>query len=635
MLLRRTFIVLLATVLLGALVLAGCAPKVQPEPAWERDARSLLDQVEAFAAKKQYDHALKTGKDFAALYPKSRHQDRARFLMGEVHFARRDYQQALSNYKDVLEKYPASLFIIDAKYKLGLCYFEIKEYDLAIANLQDRTRVTDPARQVRTAEVLAAAYVAKNAYLPAVKEFAYLAESAPSTNQRVGYRERVREMVAKNLAESDLTALSEGAAYPADLALLRLASLMIEQKNYRDAVRFARDFLIKFPTHPEKTRAEMLEADATAQLSSPRYSLGALIPQTGPAAFYGDRVLRGVQLAVHSYNLKNADNRVEILVRDTEGSPEKAAAAFSELAPKGMVAAIGPLLTREVEALAPIITQLQVPVITPAASGAGLGELSPWIFRNALTNGSQARAAAQYAMGQKLKKIVIMFPDDPYGRDLSRLFARELGNKAEVLATVPYPGETNDFGPYIKRVMEIDLRSRRITIPEDDAERKKLFQDYSPSFDSLYLPGTADRVGLLIPQLAFYNITGMKLIGSNNWHTPDLLERAGRHAEGAVFTDGFMPENTAPAVKEFVESYRSAYQEEPDILAAQAYDAAMMVLSLIKEHKDTPTAVRDGLAALTAYAGISGTTTFSGTGEAQKKVFLITIDSNGFVPAKE
>jgi branched-chain amino acid transport system substrate-binding protein len=633
--LRRTVIVYMAALLLGAVVLTSCAPKLQPEPLWEKDARALLDQADGFYAKKQYDHALKAANDFVVLFPKSRYQDRARFLLGEVHFARRDYPQALSNYKDVLEKYPASPFITDAKYKLGLCYFEIKEYDLAIANLQDRTRVTDPVRLVRTAEVLAAAYTAKEAYLPAVKEFAYLAMSAPNVKQQAGYRDRVREMVAKNLTESDLTTLSEGTTYPADLALLRLASLMIEQKKYRDAIRVAKDFLAKFPTHPEKTRAEMIETDATAQLTSPRYSLGALIPQTGPAAFYGDRVLRGIQLAVHSYNLKNADNRVEILVRDTEGSPEKAAAALSELAPKGMIAAIGPLLTREVEALAPIVQQLKVPVITPAASGAGLGELSPWIFRNALTNASQARAAAQYAVGQKLKKIVIMYPDDPYGRDLSRLFARYLGRAAEVLATVPYPTETNDFGPYIKRVMETDLRSRRIVIPEDDAERKKLFQDYTPSFDSLYLPGTADRVGLLIPQLAFYNITGMKLIGSSSWHTPDLLERAGRHAEGAVFTDGFMPESTVPAVKEFVESYRSAYQEEPDVLSAQAFDAAMMVLTLIKEHKDTPTAVRDGLAALSSYPGVSGTTTFNGTGEAQKQIFLITIDSNGFAPASD
>src|SRR6266540_3060046 len=41
-------------------------------------------------------------------------------------------------------------------------------------------------------------------------------------------------------------------------------------------------------------------------------------------------------------------------------------------------------------------------------------------------------------------------------------------------------------------------------------------------------------------------------------------------------------------IKPVIEAYRSTYQEEPDILAAQAYDAAMMVLTLLKQHKDTP-----------------------------------------------
>ena len=68
-----------------------------------------------------------------------------------------------------------------------------------------------------------------------------------------------------------------------------------------------------------------------------------------------------------------------------------------------------------------------------------------------------------------------------------------------------------------------------------------------------------------------------------------------RYAEGAVFPDGFAPENTDPAVRAMVEAYRSAYQEDPDILAAQAYDATQMVLSLIKSGKDTPLAIRDGL----------------------------------------
>ncbi len=629
--LPSAIIVLVVLAFLSTLLASGCAPKLPPEPEWEKDARVILDQADSLVAKRQYDQASKTLDAFFSRYPKSRQTDRALLLKGDIRLAVRDYRQALSYYKDLIERFPASSFIVESKYKLGLCYFELKEYDLAISNLEDRSKITDTVRLRRISEILSAAYVIKKNYLQAVKEYTYLAETAQDDKQRAGYRDRIREIIDKNLAEGDLKALASGTSYPADIAMLRYSSLLIEQKNYSDAIKVSKGFLERFPGHPEKIRAEMLLNDATSRLTAPRYTIGALVPQSGQLAFFGDHVLKGIQLAVHVYNLHDPDSRVELLVKDTEGSPEKAAGAMGELASKGIVAAIGPITTREEEALVPALQKIQIPVIRPAASRAGFTEKSIWIFRNALTIDSQARTSAQYSYGLRLKKFVIMYPDEPYGRDLSHLFARDLERKTEILATIAYPPETKDFGPYIRKIIEIDLRSRRVHIPDDDAERKKLFAEYTPSFDALYLPGYAERVGLLIPQLAFYNIIGKSMIGSDNWHSPDLIERAGRYADGAVFVDGFFPESADQGIKSFVESYRSAYQEEPDILSAQAYDAAMMVFSLLKQRRDTPIAIRDGLLALKDYPGITGSTTFQGSNEAQKNLYLIKVEDGRFV----
>lgn len=624
----------LALVCAAVLLHSGCAPKIVPEPAWEKDASALLDQADSQVSRKQYDQAVKTVDAFLYRYPTSRHRDRALYLLGDMRLTQRDYSRALNYYKEVLQGYPASAYTIQARYKLGICYFELKDYDLAIANLQDRSKITDPTQQRRIAEMLSAAYLAKRNYLPAVKELTSLAETAQNEKQRAGYRDSVREIIDKNVTEDELKTLAAGASYPSDIARLRLAALLIERRQYRDAVRVSKEFLEKFPNHPEKTRAEMLLNEATTGVTAPRYFLGVLVPQSGQLAFFGDRVLKGIQLAVHMYNLQNPEARAELLVKDTEGSPEKAVAALKELAAKDVVAVIGPLLTKEAEAVAPELEKLKVPVITPAASGEDIGKLSPWLFRNALTNSSQAAAEAQYAVAQKLKKFVIFYPDDAYGKDLARLFRKGLERRAEILASIAYPPDVKDFGPYAKQAIEIDLRSRKIVIPEDDAARKKLFQEYSPSFDAAYLPGPAERIGLIIPQLAFYNIAGVAIIGSNSGHATDLIERAQRHAEGAVFADGFFPESADPAIKPVVDAYRSAYQEDPDILAGQAYDAAMMVLSLVKNHKDTPQAVKDGLLTLKDYPGISGVTTFPGNGEAQKKLFLIKVQNGSFVAAE-
>ena len=637
--LLRPVIILPAILLLIALTASlGCAPALAPEPQWEKDARALIDHAETLFAKKQYDQARKAVDGFFTTYPESRHTDQALSLMGEIQLTTRNYKQALNYYKKLIERYPASSLIGEAKYKIGLCYFELKEYDLAIDNLEDRSRITEPAKLRRISEMLSTAYLVKKNYPAAIREFVFLADNAPE-KQRPGYRDRVREIVEKNLSESELVTLAAGTTYPSDVALLRLAGLQIGQRNYTDAVKTATTFLDRFPAHPEKTRAEMLLAEATAGLTAPRYYLGVLVPQTGPASFYGDRVLKGIQLAVLAYNTQNAANRVELVVKDTESSPEtppdKAVTGLAELAAKGVVAVIGPLLTKEVEAVAPSLAKLQIPLFSPTAPGVGLPGLSPWIFRNVLTNSAQAAAAAQYGLRQNLKKFVIFAPDDAYGRDLTRVFTQELARKAEILATINYPPETNDFGPYIRKLIEIDLRSQRIPIPDDDKERKKLFQAYAPTFDALYLPGYAEKVGLLLPQLVFYNISGKTIIGSNNWHTPDLIERAGRHAEGAVIVDGFYPESQDPAVKAVVDAYRSAYQDEPDNLSAQAYDAAAMVLSLLAAKKDTPAAIREGLLNLRDFPGISGSTSFMGSGESQKKLFLIMIEDGKFTLVKE
>jgi branched-chain amino acid transport system substrate-binding protein len=632
----RTLTTLLL-VLLGVVLLlsAGCAPKVTPEPLWEKDARALLDQADAQFAARQYDVAAKTSENFLYRYPASRYRDRALYRLGEIRLVLRDYHGAIKYYGDIIQQYPSSSLILSAKFRLGQCYYELKEYDLAVANLRDRSKITDPAQLRRISEMLSVAYLQKKNYLAALREFTVLAETAQTEPQKAGYRDRIRELIDKNLTEEELKTLAAEQAYPADLAQLRLGSLLIEKRKYHEAIDVEKSFLEAHPTHPEKTRAEMILNEATAKLTAPHYYIGVLLPQAGQLAFFGDRVLKGIQLAVHEYNLQKPDDRVELVIKDTEGSPEKAVLGLRELAANGVLAVIGPLLTREAEAIVPELDKLKIPVITPAASGEGIGKLSSWLFRNALTNPSQAAAAARYALEKGLKKFVIMYPDDAYGKDLARLFTKDLEHRADILATVSYPSDVKDFGPYIRRIMEIDLRSRKIQIPDDDAERKKLFEIYTPSFDAVYLPGYAERIGLLLPQLAFYNITGVALIGSNNWHSQDLIERANRYAEGSVFGDGFFPESAAPAIKTIVDAYRSAYHEEPDILAAQAYDAVSMVIAMIKEHRDTPSAIKDGLLALKDFPGISGMTTFPGDGEAEKKLFLITVQDGKFVLAPD
>ena len=74
----------------------------------------------------------------------------------------------------------------------------------------------------------------------------------PNPKQQAGYRDRVRQIVEKDTDPGRIEDVAGSNAYPADLALLRLAGVQIEQRNYRDASKTAREFLDRFPTIRKK-----------------------------------------------------------------------------------------------------------------------------------------------------------------------------------------------------------------------------------------------------------------------------------------------------------------------------------------------------------------------------------------------
>jgi len=124
------------------------------------------------------------------------------------------------------------------------------------------------------------------------------------------------------------------------------------------------------------------------------------------------------------------------------------------------------------------------------------------------------------------------------------------------------------------------------------------------------------------------------VIGSNSWHTPDLLERADRHAEGAVFVDGFFPESTDPLIKPVIDAYRSAYQEEPisSRPGLRRGGHGPLVREAAEGHAPGGPGRPRRPQGLSRHLGRHH---FPGTGEALKNLFLIKVQDGKFVSAAD
>ena len=140
---------------------------------------------------------------------------------------------------------------------------------------------------------------------------------------------------------------------------------------------------------------------------------------------------------------------------------------------------------------------------------------------------------------------------------------------------------------------------------------------------------------MLAPQLKFYGIKYVTLHGINGLNAPELVERAGRFLDQAVFVDGFFSDSRHPEVQRFVELYRQAYQEEPTILSAQAFDAAnMLLLGMDDAEVQNRDDLRQRLAGLRGFRGVSGTIGFDALGEAIKQPYLLKIKRRRIVEVR-
>lgn len=376
-------------------------------------------------------------------------------------------------------------------------------------------------------------------------------------------------------------------------------------------------------------------------------SIGAVLPLSGKFASFGNKALQGVELAMERYNFTEAGKKrpVRLLIKDSKGMPKMAEKAVSELNMDGVDVIVGPILATTADAAARKAQELRIPIITMTQKE-GITGIGGWVFSNGMTNAAQIKGLVDYASRQGVKKVAILYPDNPFGRELTVVFTTEMVKVGgEVVASKDYKEGQTDFGLEIKALVGPEFLEKMKAYTE---EREKEFKEAEksktkptptseigpveemerpiPDFDAVFIPDYADRVGLIVPQLAFYDVRDVKLLGISGWNSPKLINMAGDFlSDYVMIVDGFFSGSPRPQVIDFVGAYRKTFGEEPGIVEALAYDTMGIVLSLIPEGGDSRYGIRNTILKIKDYQGVSGNITFSGS-DAERSFYNLTVN---------
>lgn len=451
----------------------------------------------------------------------------------------------------------------------------------------------------------------------------YLQQQIPLVDNPETILDQAHQLLQNRLSNQDLEEAAfmwQGTPLGQD-AQLQLARRALARQNPELAKEYLRHLFAVGVAFPFWQEAEALMQRASVDGWLNRNNIGVLLPLSGPYAAYGELVQKGLELALQEHN--KAHFPIRFIYRDTAAGTPLGRLVDVMANEERVIAILGPLLSADALAAARVAQQQMIPMLA-LSQMEGLPQVGGYVFRDTLTAQQQVKSLVEYALANSHISFSILHPQNRLGQQMAQLFQAAVRRSGgEIVDVISYPEGTNDFRAQIEQLL---WRDRVQPIAEEKTGGKPDPEYPLAPFHALFIPDYAENIMQIAPQLMFYGIRDVLLLGINGWNSPELISRTGRFLNDAVFVDAFYPQSNSQNVQHFVKLFRERYQTDPTILEAQAFDAATLLLRTVDRpdirNRDD---LRAQLHTVDNVNGVTGTRGFDADGEAIKKLNLLGV----------
>ena len=343
-------------------------------------------------------------------------------------------------------------------------------------------------------------------------------------------------------------------------------------------------------------------SSSSAKASGDSITIGTVTTNSGTAAAYGEAEVKGFELAVSEINAKGGINgkKVKLESMDDKGDATEASNAYNKLAGDNNVLAVaGPTISATTAAVAPLADQSKLVTIAPAATSDSI-ETGNYLFRTCFKDSYQGEVAARFAAENlKVKKVAVLYgTGDPYSSGVGEAFAKA----AEKLG--------------------LEVVDKESSSSADDTEYSAQLQKIQASgAELLYAPYYYSVAGpYIIPQARSVGFEGY-VMGPDGYDGLKLTGDKSQYNKTYYTTHYSADDNTNTKVQDFIKSYKSKNNAEPNTFAALGYDTIYMIKQAIEKAGENATRedVRNAVAGMT-FDGVTGKFTMDKSGSPTKSV---------------
>jgi branched-chain amino acid transport system substrate-binding protein len=307
---------------------------------------------------------------------------------------------------------------------------------------------------------------------------------------------------------------------------------------------------------------------------------------------------------------------VEIVIEDNESKAESAVKVNTKMITEDEVLVIvGPQASSQAIPAGGVANNYKTPMISPWSTNPDTTKDRPYVFRGCFLDPFQGPVLTNFIKEEFgfTKAAVLYDVASDYPKGLAEFFKEaweKLNGAGSVVAFESFTTKDADFSSQLTKINKSGA-------------------------EVLFTPQYYNEVALIVQQ-AHELGWNKPIVGSDSWGSTETVELCGKDCYGLFFSTHYAAAAAKGATKAFIDRYNKKHGYVPDDVGALTWDALSIVQKAIQSYgkitgnveKDR-IGIRDALAKIKEFNGITGKMTFTEDGDPIKCAVIVKISQKG------
>ncbi len=352
--------------------------------------------------------------------------------------------------------------------------------------------------------------------------------------------------------------------------------------------------------------------------------IGAILAVTGGASFLGAPEAKTIQMLADEVNAKGGINgkKIELIIKDSAASPEKAISFAKQLLEEDkVIAIIGPSTSGETMKIKGIMEEAKTTLLSCGAAEVIVNPVAKYVFKTPQKDSFAVKKIYMQMKKMGITKIGVVVGNTGFGK----------AGKAQLEKIAP------EFGIDVLIAEVYDKKATDLTavVTKVKAKNVQAVVNWSIVPAQAIVPKNMKQIGFNVP-----------LFQSHGFGNIKYVEAAGEAAEGIIFPAGrLLVSDVLPAgnaqksvLIKYKNDYESKYNEPASTFGGHAYDAFMILVKALEKSGNDKDKLRDAIENMKGFVGTGGVFNFSAAdhnGLDMSAFEMLTVKNGKFALLKE